>query len=104
MGLNTCSRIGRICVAPPLDELGRKAVLTERSAVHDRSIVLKRVDRRVRRHGDVLQGQPQSRAALVVLEFQIKSIRRERGFPELLGGWNRFQIQSEAEPSLLFAL
>lgn len=79
MGVNTCGRVRRVCVAPPLDELGRKAVLTERRAVHHGSVVLKRVDRRVRGHGDVLQGQPQSRAALVVLELQIQSIRRGEG-------------------------
>lgn len=101
MGVNTCGRVGRVRVAPPLDELGRKAVLAERGAVHHGSGVLERVDRRVRTHGDVLQGQPQSRAALVVLQLQIKSVRRERG---LLGVPEQLPDQSGAEPSILFAL
>lgn len=101
----TCSRIGRIRVAPPLDQLGCKAVLAERGAVHDGSLVFKRVDRRACRHGDVLQGQPQSGAALVVFELQVEPTGRgEQRFPGLLAARADFQVPTTAETRLLLTL
>lgn len=100
---STCSRVWGICVAPPLDQLRCKAVLLKGGAVHHWSGVLERVDRCVRSQGDVLQGQPQSSAALMVLQLQVQSINGET-FPALLGDWDTLQSPSQAEPGLLFAL
>ncbi len=69
----TCARVGGIGVASSLNELGRKTILIKRSAVYYWCIIFKWVDWEVWRQGDVLQSQPQRCAALVVLEFQVKS-------------------------------
>lgn len=70
---STCGSVGCVGIASSLDKLGRKAVLIKRSAVHDWSVILKWVYRGIWRHGDILQGQPESRAALMVLKLEVKS-------------------------------
>lgn len=75
--LITCGSVRSIGVASSLDELGRKAILVKRGAVYDRRIIFKRVDRGIRRHGDILQCQPQRCAALVIFELQVKPDKME---------------------------
>lgn len=69
---STCGSVRCVRIASSLDKLGCKAILVKTGAVHYWGIILKWVYRGVWRHGDILQGQPQSCAALVVLEFQVK--------------------------------
>lgn len=70
---STCGGIRSIRIASPLDEFSCEAVLVKRGAVHDDGVVLERVYRWIRGQGDVLQSQPQSRAALVVLQLHVKT-------------------------------
>ena len=74
----TCAQVGGVGVAAPLDELRGQAALVEGCAVHHRGRVLEGVDGVVGGQRDVLQGQPQRRAALVVLELQVQPDPRLR--------------------------
>lgn len=75
---STCGCVWCIRVASSLDKLGCKTILIKWGAVHNWCVILKWVYWGVWRHGDVLQGQPQSCAALVVLELQVKPNRMDR--------------------------
>lgn len=88
---STCGSVRCIRIASSLDKQGCKAVLVKRGAVHDWSVVLKWVYWGVWRHGDILQGQPQSGAALVVLKFQVKSNKVDRLHAGLFWEFNKDQ-------------
>lgn len=75
---STCVSVRCIRIASSLDKQGCKAILIERGAVHHWCIIFKWIYWGVWRHSDVLQGQPQSCAALMVLEFQVKSNKMDR--------------------------
>lgn len=70
---STCGSVRCVWIASSLDKLGCKAILIKRGAINYWCVILKWVYRGVWRHGDILQSQPQSCAALMVLEFQVKS-------------------------------